>query len=292
MRHILLTSVFLFLTTTAFSQLEVKIGNQIWMKMNLNVDKFRNGDPIPQAKNDDEWLEADSLKRPAWCYMNYDSENGKIYGKCYNWYAVYDKRGLAPTGWHIPTKEEWVKLIDFTNKNFIPQDTSYYTTMEISCSDCKLADSMLYYPAGFSQIFKSKTGWLYEDEIYSEDSQAPKSPNDKWSSPNGVARDSTGFSGLPGGYCDGSGKHADFNGYWWTSTEVLKESANAWGIVLESSFLKCVNTVEEHLATYSSNFDSENGEPDITKLQLEYDSLLKNAGSPKGYGLSVRCIKD
>ena len=26
----------------------VSIGNQIWMTQNLNVDRFRNGDPIPQ----------------------------------------------------------------------------------------------------------------------------------------------------------------------------------------------------------------------------------------------------
>ena len=29
---------------------EVKIGDQIWMGTNLNVDKFRNGDVIPQVK--------------------------------------------------------------------------------------------------------------------------------------------------------------------------------------------------------------------------------------------------
>ena len=34
---------------------EVKIGDQIWMLENLNVDCFRNGDPIPQVKNAKEW---------------------------------------------------------------------------------------------------------------------------------------------------------------------------------------------------------------------------------------------
>ena len=29
----------------------VKIGNQIWMTENLNVDHFRNGDPIPEVKS-------------------------------------------------------------------------------------------------------------------------------------------------------------------------------------------------------------------------------------------------
>ena len=34
---------------------EIKIGNQIWMTENLNVEKFCNGDSIPQAETDDEW---------------------------------------------------------------------------------------------------------------------------------------------------------------------------------------------------------------------------------------------
>ena len=27
---------------------EIRIGTQIWMKKNLNVDHYRNGDPIPE----------------------------------------------------------------------------------------------------------------------------------------------------------------------------------------------------------------------------------------------------
>ncbi|HSC51983.1 MAG TPA: fibrobacter succinogenes major paralogous domain-containing protein, partial [Phnomibacter sp.] len=30
----------------------------------------------------------------------------------YNWHAVNDPRGLAPAGWHIPSKEEWETLIN------------------------------------------------------------------------------------------------------------------------------------------------------------------------------------
>jgi len=36
----------------------VTIGKQVWMKENLNVDNFRNGDPIPHAKTDEEWEKA------------------------------------------------------------------------------------------------------------------------------------------------------------------------------------------------------------------------------------------
>jgi uncharacterized protein (TIGR02145 family) len=91
----------------------VKIGNQHWMKHNLNVDHFRNGDPIPHAKTDKEWGKAGENKQPAWCYYDNDSENGKKYGKLYNWFAVNDPRGLAPQGYHIPTDEEWEELVSY-----------------------------------------------------------------------------------------------------------------------------------------------------------------------------------
>jgi len=91
---------------------EVTIGTQVWMTKNLIVDTFRNGDPIPEAKTNEEWKKAGDNKQPAWCYYDNDSANGYIYGKLYNWYAVNDPRGLAPDGWHVPTDAEWTVLTD------------------------------------------------------------------------------------------------------------------------------------------------------------------------------------
>ena len=92
---------------------EVTIGKQVWMSENLNMDKFRNGDPIPEAKTAEEWQEAGENGEPAWCYYDNDPANGEKYGKLYNWYAVNDPRGLAPEGWHIPTDAEWTILTDY-----------------------------------------------------------------------------------------------------------------------------------------------------------------------------------
>ncbi|MBA4313052.1 MAG: hypothetical protein C0417_10530 [Chlorobiaceae bacterium] len=86
---------------------EVKIGEQIWMAENLNVDHFRNGDSIPEVSDPDEWAK---LTTGAWCYYENDPENGKKYGKLYNWYAVNDPRGLAPESWHIPSEHEFAIL--------------------------------------------------------------------------------------------------------------------------------------------------------------------------------------
>ena len=89
---------------------EIKIGNQIWMTDNLNVEKFSNGDPIPQAETDEEWEYAGLNNQPAWCYYDNTGANDLLYGKLYNWHAVNDPRGLAPIGYHIPTEEEWKML--------------------------------------------------------------------------------------------------------------------------------------------------------------------------------------
>ena len=92
---------------------QVIIGNQIWDKQNLQVDRFRNGDIIFNAKNKQEWLDACRQEQPAWCFYKNAGFNGQKYGIIYNWYAVNDSRGLAPEGWSIPTNEDWNKLIDF-----------------------------------------------------------------------------------------------------------------------------------------------------------------------------------
>jgi len=91
----------------------MKIGVQVWMTQNLDVSKFQNGDSIPEAKTDADWEKAARSKQPAWCYYNNNNEMSaeKTYGKLYNWYAVSDKRGLAPAGWHIPAEAEWTKLV-------------------------------------------------------------------------------------------------------------------------------------------------------------------------------------
>jgi len=89
----------------------VKIGTQIWSVTNLNVSTFRNGDTIPEAKTNKEWVAAGESGKPAWCYYNNDPVNGPKYGKLYNWYAVNDPRGLAPAGWSLPGDGDWKTLM-------------------------------------------------------------------------------------------------------------------------------------------------------------------------------------
>jgi uncharacterized protein (TIGR02145 family) len=90
----------------------VTIGTQVWTSVNLNVSTFQNGDSIPEAKTNPEWVAAGESGKPAWCYYNNDPKSGAKYGKLYNWFAVNDSRGLAPVGWKLATDADWVQLVN------------------------------------------------------------------------------------------------------------------------------------------------------------------------------------
>ena len=83
----------------------IKIGDQEWMDRNLAVTHYRNGDAIPNnfgtPGNEGGWIN-----------YNGDAAIGEVYGKLYNSQAVLDPRGLAPAGWHVATRQEWLDMID------------------------------------------------------------------------------------------------------------------------------------------------------------------------------------
>jgi uncharacterized protein (TIGR02145 family) len=85
----------------------VTIGTQVWMKENLKVSKYRNGDLIPTNLTDAAW---NSATTGACAIYNNDAANNTTYGKLYNWFAVVDSRNLCPVGWHVPTNAEWTTL--------------------------------------------------------------------------------------------------------------------------------------------------------------------------------------
>lgn len=162
---------------------DVVIGTQKWMQVNLNVDHYKNGDPIRHAVTNEEWIDAGNKGEGAWCYYNNDSIHGAKYGKLYNWYAVNDPRGLAPIGWKVPSDNDWKKL-----------------EIELGLSQIQ-ADS-----AGYRG---TNEGGMLKDTTYND-----------WPAPNLGASNSIGFTALPSGNRDADGTFANFalQVYWWTST--------------------------------------------------------------------------
>lgn len=106
----------------------IEIFSQIWMVDNLNSDKFQNGDKIPKVNSSQEWIKACQRKEPVWMYYDNNAENGKKYGKIYNYYAVIDKRNIAPINFHIPSINEFISLSKLSAISLKSRDGWYSTT--------------------------------------------------------------------------------------------------------------------------------------------------------------------
>ncbi|MFZ4399128.1 MAG: fibrobacter succinogenes major paralogous domain-containing protein [Bacteroidales bacterium] len=88
----------------------LKIGNQIWLKENLKVSRFNNGDPIKLITDTFAWTK---LSTPAYCNYNNSENIAQEYGRLYNYYTVADERKLCPVGFHVPNDNEWETLSFF-----------------------------------------------------------------------------------------------------------------------------------------------------------------------------------
>lgn len=249
-------------TNKSNSYSNVTIGEQVWMTANLSVKTFRNGEAIPEAKSIKDWQIAGWNGEPAYCYYNFDVKNEKKYGILYNWYAVSDPRGLAPEGWHIPSKEEWEIL-----SSHIHDDGSQYDYVSL----------------------KSTTGWNGWETGGETNVTCPNCVN--WNSEyrkkvpchkcldtryvkvlkpvvnhSGNGTNALGFSALPGGILEMKKfeTYASFwnignEGFWWSSTKAIGYTNSAY---------------DYNIGKFSQTFASPSTERDYCS------------------GLSIRCIKD
>lgn len=129
------------------------IGNQVWMASNLIVSKYNDGTKIPSGVSIWDWGITETPE------MSY---------QLYNYYAVIDSRKLCPTGWHIPSDEEW-------------------KTMEIH----------LGMSASYADLFGDNRGSDEGGKLKAKSDST--SYKNVWEYPNSGATNSTGFSakGIP-----------------------------------------------------------------------------------------------
>lgn len=91
----------------------IKLGNQIWLKENLDIGTMIKG---IQDQTDNGVLEK-------YCYGD-DPANCEKYGALYTWKEATNYlsgsakvKGICPDGWHIPTLAEFNELIAFVNND-------------------------------------------------------------------------------------------------------------------------------------------------------------------------------
>ena len=86
------------------------IGADTWATVNLNTKRYRNGDPIPEAVTRADWVQYNIDQVGCWCYYNNNLDNGVVYQKLYNSWAIKDTRNLAPFGYDIADEQEYQNL--------------------------------------------------------------------------------------------------------------------------------------------------------------------------------------
>ncbi len=158
----------------------IAIGTQTWMAGNLRSTTYANGDPIPHVPDTAAWA---ALTTGAWSHVENTPGYVQAYGRLYNSYAVMDPRNVCPTGWHVPSDEEWQVLESTLGMPGASLDNTGYR--------------------GGSQNVGGKMKLVGQ-----------------WANPNTGANNSSGFSGLPAGLRNFSGTYAGlfFFGFWWSTT--------------------------------------------------------------------------
>jgi uncharacterized protein (TIGR02145 family) len=171
----------------------VEIGEQLWMDENLKTTRYRDGNSIPLVEDNAEWS---NLSTPGYSWYNQNEETFKNpYGALYNGYSVGTGK-LCPTGWHIPTVDEWNSMNDYLAIN----DFGY------------MGDQ-----GATAKSIASKTGWIvpqpldyHGDMIPVPDGQVGKDQ---------LNNNSSGFNGFAAGMRNpvGSFTGSGYAGVWFSS---------------------------------------------------------------------------
>ena len=165
----------------------VEIGTQDWALKNLNVEKYTDGTPIPQVTEIAQWQISD---KAAWCYHINDPDNGATYGKLYNNYAV---AGITePAALTNPA----------LRKKLYPSDWKAATTADFTTLRNFVGGSSL------TAVKLREAGTTH------------------WQSSTYPGNNSSGFTGLPGGFRDDLGSFVGNvyssigkGAYWWSNSE-------------------------------------------------------------------------
>jgi uncharacterized protein (TIGR02145 family) len=170
----------------------VKIGNQVWMAQNLATTKYNDNSSIPNLTLAAAWIAENGTAghNGAYCWYNNDGTTYKpLYGAIYNWYAV-NTGNLCPTGWHVPSDEE-------------------YQTLELFL--------------GMAPGTNPGQVGAWEDRGTDQGTQMKNTTGWSTGLPNLNGTNTSGFSALPGGYrfgVDGSFQSLGQVSYWWASDQV------------------------------------------------------------------------
>lgn len=159
----------------------IDIGNQTWMAENLKTTRLNDNTEIPLETSNSNWA---SQRTPMYCWYE-DNENiyRDIYGAYYSWYTVNTGK-LCPSGWHVPSYDEW-NTLDL--EMGVPAEYLDFGGHRGTTEGLKLMEA-------------SADNWITEENL--------------------TGTNESGFTALPGGMRLGDGDFGFSEGWsasWWTS---------------------------------------------------------------------------
>jgi uncharacterized protein (TIGR02145 family) len=85
----------------------IQIGTQEWMAENLRVSRYNDGTEIPEIKDADGWK---ALTGDGFSVYENDQNCFHLFGCLYNYFAAVNEKDLCPSGWHVPTVNDFTTL--------------------------------------------------------------------------------------------------------------------------------------------------------------------------------------
>lgn len=149
----------------------IKIGNQTWLAENLRTVRYQNGDLISTTDPKTKDTSNEPYSKYSWdCDGNVN--NSYMYGRLYTWNSVTDSRSVCPSGWRIPTRQDWQTLEEYlttdagisTSITKSLAATSYWgtfnTTPNVPGNDMtnNNESGFMAFPAGVRQLYGSFNG--------------------------------------------------------------------------------------------------------------------------------------
>jgi len=177
----------------------VKIGDQVWMALNLRTTHYANGD--------------------AAIYHKPPTTDIANYGLLYDWHVTMHEadgstanpsgvQGICPNGWHVPSDAEWHQMAEYLDSD------DKYVSPYID------EDGIIHnYCFLIAKSLAANWGWQTCDYGvlhygYFGDEQCPAIGKDLSSN------NTTGFNALPAGYFDGTSNGFEFSATFWSATAV------------------------------------------------------------------------
>ncbi len=210
----------------------VQIGDQCWLAENLRY--LPSVSPISRRALWKPWQSVQNNSRTQPYYYVYGYHGRSVaeakttahyrdYGVLYNWPAAL---AACPTGWHLPSDEEWTQLVNHLMGQYhLLNDWAHTNCAGNALKARRQVDS----PLGGDCDTTEHPRWA---------SIRTPPPERKTVAVNAQAHygvDMVGFGALPGGrYAYGSFTELGFIGFWWSATESYE--TRAWYRMMRHEF--------------------------------------------------------